>query len=210
VTLHKFNRSAHARNIGSLIGQLLYRVKVVGAHHVSSDGIRHEVGVIVICSGVGSAGMLLIKSILRRPSHVLTDPGIPEIGGDFPLNPPYSIEAQLASLEVVLGGGVIVMDAQMLDPGFLIMQSQARVVPVSLWVNKSHGEVSEWQGKAPAMRSSVNVYFGQGKEPPEAGLIESEHGGLIGASRYMSEWCRQLLQDHRQMVLHRLGGEAAR
>ncbi len=188
----------------------MYRIKVVGTYHVATDGDHPQVGVIVLCSGVGSAGMLLIKSILTRPSHVLTDPSIPEIGGDFPLSPPYSIGAQLASLEVLLAGGVIIMDSQMVDPGFVVLQSQAVVVPVSLWVNMSHGAVLEWQGKAPAVRSSVNVYFGQGKEPSESGLMESEHGGLVGASRYMSEWCRQLLQDHRQMVLHRLGGEAAR
>lgn len=210
MTSQKFNRSAHARNIGSVIGQLMFRIKVVGAHHVNADEFQSQTGVMVLCTGVGSAGMLLIKSILTRPSHVLTDPSIPEIGGDFRLNPPYSIDAQLASLGVLLMGGVVVIDSNMVDPGFLALQSKAIVVPASIWVNKPHGEVSEWRGKAPGVRSVVNVYFGEGREPSDSNLGESEHGGVIGASRYMSEWCRQLLQDHRQMVLHRLGGEAAR
>ncbi len=190
-------------------------MKVVGAHHVNSPAtepvdILGSRGVVVLCSGLGSAGMLLVKSILIRPSHVLTDPKVPEIGGDFHLNPPYSIDSQLASLEVLVAGGVIVLDSQMVDPGFLVKQSHATVVPVSVWIDDQYGELREWLGKAPAVRSAISVYFGQGKELPAAGLSESGHAGLVGASRYSSEWCRQLLQDHRQMVLHRLGGGAAR
>ena len=210
MTINKFNRSAHARNIGSIISRLIYRVKVVGAHHVNPESDRESAGVVILCSGLGSAGMLLVKSILSRPSNALVEPTVPEVGGDFRLNPPYSIDAQLTGLEVLLAGGAIVVDSHMVDPGFLVMQSQATVIPVSMWVEDQHGEVSEWLGKAPAVRSVINVYFGQGSKPSEAQLAEFEHGGLVGASRYVSEWCRQLLQDHRQMVLHRLGGGAAR
>ena len=193
-----------------MVSRLIYRVKVVGAHHVNPEGGRGSTGVVILCAGLGSAGMLLVKSILTRPSHVLVDPTVPEVGGDFRLNPPYSIDAQLIGLEVLLSGGAIIVDSHMVDPSFLVMQSQATVIPVSVWVEDQHGEVSEWWGKAPAMRSAINVYFGQGNKPSEAQLAEFEHGGLVGASRYVSEWCRQLLQDHRQMVLHRLGGGAAR
>lgn len=215
MTPQRFSRSAHARNIGSVVSRLLYRVKVVGAHYIDSGSLGNMAdtaprGVVVLCSGLGSAGMLVVKSILTRPSHVLTDPKVPEIGGDFHLIAPYSIDAQLAGLEVLAAGGVIVADSQIVDPGFLVMQSRATVVPVSVWIDAPGGEVSEWLGKAPGMRSAISVYFGQGKVPSESGLSGSEHGGLVGAIRYSSEWCRQLLQDHRQMVLHRLGGGAAR
>lgn len=193
-----------------MVSRLIYRVKVVGSHHVNPESDRESTGLVILCSGLGSAGMLLVKSILTRPSHVLVDPTVPEVGGDLPLNPPYSVDAQLVGLEVLLSGGAIIVDSHMVDPSFLVMQSLATVVPVSVWVEDQHGEVSEWWGKAPAMRSAINVYFGQGSKPVEAQLAEFEHGGLVGASRYVSEWCRQLLQDHRQMVLHRLGGGAAR
>lgn len=210
MTVQKFNRSAHARNIGSAICRFSYRIRVVGAHHVLRESGPDMGGVVVVCSGLGSAGMLLVKSILARPSQVLLGESISVLGGDFQLKPPYCIDAQLASLTVVQSGGVIVLDDQMVDPGFLVMQSQAPVVPVSVWVGSQSEGVSEWLGKAPALRSAISVYFGEGGDSSAGRLTGPAHGGLLGASRFMSEWCRQLLQDHRQMVLHRLGGGASR
>ena len=202
--ISRFQRSAHARNIGSLLVRVLYRAQVVGLHNVPTNR-----GILVVASGIGSTGLILVKSMLPRPSHALVNAQIPDLGGELPLSAPYSIDSQLEALDVLRGGGAIVCDLHLLDPGFLINESQALVIPVAVWTTSQAGDLSEWSSKVPAVGSAVSVYFGQGKNPSEAGTPESLQGGRVRANRFASEWCRQILQDHRQMVLHRLGGRAA-
>jgi hypothetical protein len=161
----------------------------------------------VLASGVGVSGLLLVKSILQRPIHLLIPHAYAPISGDIPVSLPYAIDAQLWALEALEQGAAICFDTTVIEPGFLVNQTGTAVVPVSIcWENEGSGQCEVWQGTPPAPRSRVHVYFGNGER---SGAVSPPAAGVVLANRFATERVRQILQDHQQMVLHRLGGRAA-
>lgn len=199
-----FRRSTHARNIGSILGRMVYRVQVHGAFHVPSAG-----GALLLSSGLGSTGLLLVKSLLNRPAQALVESSIPDLGGDIPIQVPLAIDAQLVAANILSNGGVVLCDRDIVDSGFLIRQSQVPVVPVSVFVDTGHGRVHPWVRQPPALRTRVNVYFGQARLVSDIELPDASQGGEVRVVRYVSEWSRQVVADHQEMVLQRMGGKAA-
>ena len=202
MSLRPATRSAHARNVGALFSRALYRVEVYGAHHVGLDK-----SLIVLASGVGASGLLMIKSVLRRPAHMLIPQLTTTISGDIPIELPYAIDGQLLALQALQQGAAIGLDTEIIEPGFLVNASEATVIPVSMWwENKLTRECEPWDGKPPSLRTQVHVYFGHGEKHD---AVNPPASGISRTNQFATEWCRQVLQDHQEMVLHRLGGRAA-
>jgi hypothetical protein len=177
----------------------MYRVDIHGAHNVTKDK-----SLILLTAGVGVSGLMLIKSIVRRPVHLLIPHPSAHISGDIPVTLPYAIEGQLLALDALEQDAAIALDTRSIEPGFLVSSTGASVIPVSIWVeNRLTGEFEPWQGAPPPLRSRVHVYFGQGEIHH---ALNSPASGISRVNHFATEWSRQLIQDHQQMVLRRLGG----
>jgi hypothetical protein len=199
VNIRPFNRSAHARNIGSVLSRSIYRLDIHGSHNVAKDG-----SLILLTAGVGVSGLMLIKSIVRRPVHLLIPHPSAHISGDIPVILPFAIEGQLLALEALRQDAAIALDTKIIEPGFLINSTGASVIPISIWMENRHtGKIEPWQGAPPPLRSRVHVYFGQCERHE---VVNSLALGISRVNQFAAEWSRQLIQDHQQMVLRRLGG----
>lgn len=207
MTISHISRSAHARNLGSLVFRAAYSIEVHGAHHVPLNG-----PLIVLVDSIDPVGQLLIKSLAPRPLSAFTQVINTEAVGDIPLQEPFGIRAQLTALDVVGQGGAILLNTGLVEPGFLVARSaQVGVVPASLWVSdRDGGRFIHWGTRPAPPRSRVRLYFDEVITPIVGEALTVANGALVTVDRFVSEQCRQILQDHHDVVSQRLGERAAR
>ena len=202
----RLRRSAHSRNLGSLLFRGAYPIQVHGSHHVP----LHE-PLIVIVDSIDPVGQLLIKSVSPRPLIAFTQIIDTEFTGDIPFQEPFGISAQLDALAALQQGGAILLNMDRIEPGFLVNQSGAVVVAASLWVeHRGDAGFSPWGARPATPRSRVRLYFDQVSTPIVSEVSAPAAGGLVTIDRFVSERCRQILQDHKDLVRQRLGERTAR
>lgn len=206
MTMNFFNRAAHSRNIGSLVFRGAYSIDVHGSHNVPLHG-----PLIVAVDTIDPIGQALIKSLSPRPLTGFTQILNTEFMGDIPFEAPFGIKAQLDALDALRDGRAILVNTRTIEPGFLLTQSQAGVVPVSLWIeDRGSRRVSQWTSRPALARSRVRLYFGTARTPIVSEDLTPSSSGLVTIDRFASERCRQILQDHYEEVRQRIGERTAR
>lgn len=207
MTISRAVRSAHARNLGSLLFRAAYSTEVYGAHHVPLHG-----PLIVLVDSIDPVGQLLIKSLAPRPLSGFTQVVNTEVVGDIPWQAPYGINAQLTALDLLGQGNALLLNTSLLDPGFLVARGpQIGVVPASLWVSdRDGGRFTPWTTRPASPRARVRLYFDEVITPIVGEASAAVNDGLVTIDRFVSEQCRQILRDHHNVVMQRLGERAAR
>ncbi|MBM3669873.1 MAG: hypothetical protein FJW97_07660 [Actinobacteria bacterium] len=167
----RVNLEATLRNVAAPVVARLLRVEVRGAHRLPTAG-----PVIVASSGGDEQTRWVMRTLLRRPVHVLPN-----------LNGP-AIDAQLDAVDRLLRGEAVGFAGSVPAPGFVVLASGAPAVPIDLVEDPVAGTRTLFVGDAIVTPGS---------------LTDADPASLADA-RSASEWVRQVVTDFRNDVRRRV------
>jgi len=167
----KVNLEATLRNVAGPVVARALRVEVRGAHRLPTSG-----PVIVVCGQGDEQSRWVMRTLLRRPIHVL-----PSAEGPV-------IDVQLDAVDRLSRGEAIGFAGGVPAPGFVLLASGAPVTPIDLVEDPVVGTRTLFVGEA---------------APVPASLLGADPAS-IAETRSASEWVRQLLTDFRGEVRKRV------
>jgi hypothetical protein len=167
----KVNGQATLRNVAAPLVARVLRVEVRGAHRLPSSG-----PVIVACAHADDRSRWIMRTLLRRPVHVL-----PSIDGP-------AIDMQLDAVGRLSRGEAVGFAGLVPPPGFVVLASGSPVTPVDIVGDPTAGTRTLFVGDA------VQV-------PPS---LADEDAASMAGTRFASEWVRQLVTDFRDRVRRRV------
>lgn len=158
----RINLEATLRNVAAPVVARGLRVDVRGAHRLPPSG-----PVVVVCGLGDEKSRWVMRTLLRRPVHVL--PGV-----EGP-----SIDVQLGAVDRLGRGEAIGIAGGQPPPGFVVLASGAPVTPVELIVDPVAG--------------SRILFVGDPRHVPPA--LAGADPASIADTRATAEWVRQEMAD---------------
>jgi hypothetical protein len=165
------NLEATLRNVAAPVVARLLRVEVRGAHRLPTLG-----PVVVVSSRGDEQSRWVMRTLLRRPVHVL-----PNAGG-------LAIDVQFDAVERLARGEAIGIAGGVPAPGFVVLASRAPVTPIELVEDPVAGTRTLFVGDVLAVPTS---------------LADADPASLAD-TRSASEWVRQLVTDFRDEMRRRV------
>lgn len=167
----RVNLEATLRNVAAPVVARVLHVEVRGAHRLPTLG-----PVVVVSSRGDEKSRWVMRTLLRRPVHVLPN-------ADGP-----AIDVQLDAVDRLERGEAIGIAGGGPAPGFVVLASAAPVTPIDLVADPISGTRTLFVGDAAAVPASF-------ADADPASLADT---------RSASEWVRQLVTDFRDDVRRRV------